>query len=111
MRVTMRDNIDPAIYAAFMRREHPILCRLDREIARTGLPLETLWRHRPMQALSMIVGDYPFLRDPERVDAVNPNFISIHRIETPNMHGTYHRSAWGNRNTPGIQIIFTVTSD
>lgn len=110
MRVTPHDNLDPNVYAAFMRREHPILCRLDIETARTGLPLETLWRHRPVQLQTLIKGNYPFLRDPDRVDAVHPTSVSVHRIETPRMRGTYHRSAWGNREAPGLQIIVTVTS-
>ncbi|MBI3759583.1 MAG: hypothetical protein HY269_07505 [Deltaproteobacteria bacterium] len=110
MRVTPFDNIEPVLYAAFMRREHPILCRLDREIASTSKPLEVLWRHRPAQVDAMIAGNYPYMRDPALVAAMHPDAISVHRIATPRMRGTFHRSAWANRHTPGLQIIVTSTS-
>jgi hypothetical protein len=110
MRITPYANIDPCLYAAFMRREHPLLCRLDREIARTGLPLEVVWRHRPAQVRAMIAGAYPFLRDGTAALAVRPDSVSVHRIDTPGMRGTFHRSAWGNRHFPGLQVILTVTS-
>jgi hypothetical protein len=110
MRITPRDNLDRDLYAAFMRREHPLLCRLDRDIAASGGGLEALWRHRPRQVRAMIEDDFPFVRDRDRVGAVGASSISIHRIETPRMPGTFHRSAWANRMTPGLQIIITVTT-
>lgn len=110
MRITPYANIDPRLYAAFMQREHPLLCRLDREVARTSLPLESIWRHRPVQVRAMTSGIYPFLRDDGAVLAVRPDSVSVHRIDTPRMRGTFHRSAWGNRHFPGLQVIVTVTS-
>ncbi|KVC92359.1 hypothetical protein WI76_03895 [Burkholderia ubonensis] len=110
MRVTPRDNFDHALYAAFMRREHPLLCRLDRDVAASGQPLEILWQHRHQQVYAMIEDDFPFLLDRDRVEAVRASSVSVHRIETPRLPGTYHRSAWANRNAPGLQIIITVTT-
>lgn len=110
MRIMPRDNLDHDLYAAFMRREHPLLCRLDRDIAATGGSLEALWHYRPRQVRAMIEDDFPFVRDRGRVGAVDASSISIHRIETPRMPGTFHRSAWANRMSPGLQIIITVTT-
>lgn len=110
MRLTRSSNIDPRLYAAYMRREHPLLCRLDREVARTGAGLKSLWAHRPLQVAAMTSGVYPFLLNSKSVWEVERNAISVHRIETPVSAGTFHRSAWANRISPGLQIILTATS-
>lgn len=110
MRVTPAANIDPALYAAYMRREHPLLCRLDRNVAITGSVLERLWAHRPCQVTSMILDRFPFTVDPGRTWEIHRDAVSIHRIETPAHGGTFHRSAWANRSRPGLQIIMTATS-
>jgi hypothetical protein len=107
MRVTPADNIDPAIYDPFMRRELPLLCELDRKALRTGEPLQVLWGHRPRQVEAMTLDRNPFLRDPARVWEIERNAISIHRFQTPKHGGTYHRSAWENRVSPGLQIVMT----
>ena len=49
----------------------------------------------------------PFIRDPARVWEIPPDAISIHRFQTPVCEGTYHRSAWENRASPGLQIVMT----
>ena len=49
----------------------------------------------------------PFLRDPAKVFEIQRDAISIHRFQTPKHHGTYHRSAWENRASPGLQIVMT----
>lgn len=110
MHVTVSENIDSSVYAAFMRREHPILCKLDRIVADTGAPLEQVWRHRPAQVELLASGAYPYLKDPDRVRRIKPDAISIHRIDTPGVEGTYHRSGWNNRTAPGLQIIMTATT-
>lgn len=107
MRVTPADNIDEAIYDPFMRRELPLLCELDRKAMRTGEPLERLWAHRPRQVEAMTLDRNPFLRDPARVYEIQRDAISIHRFQTPKHRGTYHRSAWENRVSPGLQIVMT----
>lgn len=107
MRVTPADNINKAIYDPFMRRELPLLCEIDRKAMRTGEPLEALWAHRPRQVEAMILDRNPFLRDPARVWAIQNDAISIHRFQTPTSEGTYHRSAWENRVSPGLQIVMT----
>ncbi len=111
MRVTMRDNVDEPLFAAFMRREHPLLCSLDTQVARTGRNVETLWPHRPRQLEAMRSGQFPFLKNPEKVGPVAPGAASIHRVETPGSPGTYHRSCWSNRDCPGFQIVITAAAD
>jgi hypothetical protein len=90
-----------------MRRELPLLCELDRKALRTGEPLQVLWGHRPRQVEAMTLDRNPFLRDPARVWEIERNAISIHRFQTPKHGGTYHRSAWENRVSPGLQIVMT----
>ena len=111
MRVTPADNIDPDLYRAYMRREHPLLCRLDSQVLRSGGAVETLWAHRPGQLEAMASGHFPFLRDPARESEITPGAISVHRVETPLRAGTWHRSSWANRHAPGVQIVVTVTGD
>lgn len=107
MRITSADNIDSTIYKPFMRRELPLLCELDRKALATGLPLEDLWGHRPVQTGSMMSGRYAFLRDPDKVWEIQRDAMSIHRFETPYHAGTYHRSSWENRMQPGLQLVMT----
>jgi hypothetical protein len=111
MRVTPADNIDTDIHRAYMRREHALLGRLDTRVMRTGAPVEALWAHRPAQLDAMISGRFPFIRDPAREIEVAPGAASIHRIETPARPGTWHRSSWDNRASPGLQIVITAASD
>lgn len=110
MRLTPADNIAPERYAAFMRREFPLLCAMDTQVARTGVPVETLWAHRPAQLAAMRRGDFPFLRDPARDCAVTPGAASIHCVETPGAPGSFHRSSWDNRHAPGFQIVITAVA-
>lgn len=110
MRVTPRSNIDQRIHRAYMRREHPLLCRLDTRVARTGAEVETLWAHRPEQLAAMRSGDFPFLIDPALEEEVAPGAASIHRVETPGQPGAWHRSSWSNRSAPGLQIVITAAS-
>ncbi|MBC9032414.1 hypothetical protein IAG41_08430 [Sphingomonas sp. JC676] len=111
MRVTPADNINARLHRAYMRREHPLLCRLDAQVLRSGAPVETLWAHRPIQLAAMMSGHFPFLVDPEREIEVTPGAVSIHRIETPAQVGAYHRSSWANRRSPGLQVVITAVSD
>lgn len=111
MRVTAPDNIDEHLYRAYMRREHPLLCRLDTRVLRTGAGIEQLWPHRPRQMEAMISGRFPFIVDPDREWQVSPDAASVHRVQTPAQQGTYHRSSWANRQSPGLQIVITVSSD
>jgi hypothetical protein len=111
MQVTAADNVDPAVHRAYMRREHPLLCRLDTRVLRSGAPVEALWAHRPAQLEAMISGTFPFLRDPARQWEVAPGAASIHCVETPARPGTYHRSSWANRASPGFQIVVTAAAD
>lgn len=111
MSVTARDNIDEQRFLAFMRHEHPLLCQLDTDVLRSGLPVERLWAHRPVQLEAMASGRFPFIRDPARVRQIRADAISIHRVETPGHSGTYHRSSWANRDAPGLQIVITVAAD
>jgi hypothetical protein len=94
-----------------MHREFPLLCRLDTRVLRTGAAVEALWAHRPAQLAAMTSGRFPFLLDPDREIEVTPGAISIHRVETPMAPGTYHRSSWANRRSPGLQLVITVVSD
>jgi hypothetical protein len=110
MRVTPRDNIDARIHRAYMRREHPLLCRLDTRVARTGAEVETLWAHRPAQLAAMVSGEFPFVIDPALEWEIAPGAASIHRVETPEHPGTWHRSSWRNRRAPGLQIVITAAS-
>jgi len=111
MRVTPADNIDAPIHRAYLRREHPLLGRLDTQVLRSGAAVEALWAHRPAQLAAMMSGRFPFLVDPEREIEVTTGAASIHRAETPAQTGTYHRSSWTNRHAPGLQVVITVTSD
>jgi hypothetical protein len=111
MRVTPADNVDAEIYRGYMRREHPLLCRLDSAVLRDGGDVETLWAHRPVQLAAMASGRFPFLRDPDRVREIAPGAASIHRVETPGRPGTFHRASWANRRAPGLQIVVTAASD
>ncbi|MEO6359608.1 MAG: hypothetical protein ABIO43_03410 [Sphingomicrobium sp.] len=111
MYVTPATNIDPQMHLAFMRREHPLLCQLDTRVLNAGVDVERLWAHRPAQLAAMTSGRFPFLRDPRHEWQVQPNAISIHRVETPAQRGTYHRSSWANRSAPGLQIVITVAAD
>lgn len=111
MMVTAADNIDAALYRAYMQREYPLLGRLDTRVMQQGGSIETLWAHRPVQVAAMQSGDFPFLRDPRAIWQVNPGAASIHRVDTPGRPGTFHRSCWANRAEPGLQIVITVASE
>ena len=111
MRITSADNIDPGIYRAYMRREHPLLCKLDTRVLHTGVDAEQYWAHRRVQLEAMRSGRFPFLLDEDAVAQVPPDAISIHRVETPAQHGTYHCSSWANRQAPGLQVVITVAAD
>lgn len=111
MRVTPAANIDAALHRAYMHREHPLLCRLDTRVMRTGAAVETLWAHRPAQLAAMMSGAFPFIRDPAAVWEVTPGAASIHRVETPAQPGAWHRSSWDNRAAPGLQIVITASAD
>lgn len=107
MQVTPAASIDATLYRAFMRREFPLLCAMDSQVARTGVPIEQLWAHRPAQLEAMRTGRFAFLRDHALVRAVPAGAASIHRDETPAREGAYHRSSWANRDAPGFQIVIT----
>ncbi|WP_447726098.1 hypothetical protein [Sphingomonas koreensis] len=107
MRVTPAGNVDAALHYAYMRREHPLLCRLDMRVLHTGGAVEALWAHRPAQLAAMISGEFPFLRDRAQEVEITPGALSIHRMETPEQPGAWHRSSWDNRATPGFQIVIT----
>lgn len=111
MRVTPADNIDAPLHRAFMRREHPLLCRLDARVLRSGAPVEALWAHRPAQLAAMMSGRFPFLLDPEKEIEVTAGAASIHRIQTCMQAGACHRSSWANRQSPGLQVVITAASD
>ncbi|MES2441186.1 MAG: hypothetical protein V4574_00020 [Pseudomonadota bacterium] len=111
MRVTPAANIDAPVHRAYMRREHPLLGRMDTHVLRTGAPVERLWAHRPAQIEAMVSGRFPFLRDPALEWEITPGAASIHRVETAAQRGTYHRSSWANRTAPGLQIVITAASD
>jgi hypothetical protein len=111
MRVTSADNIDADIYRAYMRREFPLLGQMDTRVMRTGVPVEALWAHRPLQLAAMVSGRFPFLRDPDEEHEVTPGNASIHRVETPAQPGAWHRSSWSNRNAPGLQVVITAAAD
>lgn len=111
MRVTPADNVDAEVHTAYMRREHPLLCRLDTRVMRTGAAVEQLWAHRPAQLAAMVSGRFPFLLDPAKEFEVAPGAASIHRVETPAQRGAFHRSSWANRTAPGLQIVITAAAD
>lgn len=111
MRVTPADNVDAAIHAAYMRREHPLLGQLDTRVLREGGDVAAIWAHRPVQLAAMISGQFPFLIDPAREVEVTPGAASIHLVETPAHSGTYHRSSWANRHSPGLQVVITAAAD
>lgn len=111
MSVTPANNIDERRYLAYMRHEHPLLCQLDTKVLRTGAPVEHLWAHRPRELEMMKSGRFPFIIDPERIWQFDPNAITIHRVDTPAHPGTYHRSSWANRYSPGLQIVITAAAD
>lgn len=110
MRVTPAANIDAERHRAYMRREHPLLGRLDTRVMRSGGSVETLWAHRPAQLSAMASGAFPFIRDSAAEWEVTPGAASIHRVETPAQPGTWHRSSWGNRTAPGFQIVITAAA-
>lgn len=111
MRVTPAVNIDAALHRAYMRREHPLLGRLDMRVMRTGAAVETLWAHRPAQLAAMTSGKFPFIRDSAAEWEITPGAASIHRVETPAQPGAWHRSSWDNRAAPGFQIVITASAD
>ena len=111
MRVTPADNIDHRRYSAYMRREYPLLGQLDTQVLRTGASVEALWAHRPVQVAAMTSGRFPFVLEPEKEWEIHPAAVSVHRVETPGGPGTYHRSSWANRNSPGLQIVITAAFD
>lgn len=111
MRITSVGNIDQRMHRAYMRREHPLLCKLDLRVLRTGADVEALWAHRPAQLAAMISGSFPFLLDPRNEYEITPGAASIHRVETPARPGAYHRSSWANRKSPGLQVVITASSD
>ena len=111
MRVTPAANVDAALHRAYMRREHPLLCRLDTRVMRSGVPVEQAWAHRPAQLDAMASGGFPFIHDRTLEFEIAPGAVSIHRVETPAQPGTWHRSSWANRAAPGFQIVITAASD
>lgn len=110
MYVTPVGNISVNQYRAYMQREHPLLCRLDRQIYEERSSLDRVWKHRPKQVESMKTGEFEFLANNKKVFQLDPEGVSIHRIESPSWPGTWHHSAWENHKTPGIQVIITATS-
>ncbi|WP_343519744.1 hypothetical protein [Sphingomonas sp.] len=111
MRVTPAANVDAALHRAYMRREHPLLGRLDTRVMRSGVPVEQAWAHRPAQLEAMASGAFPFIRDRAQEYEIAPGAVSIHRVETPARPGTWHRSSWANRATPGFQLVITAAAD
>lgn len=111
MAVTPPENIDQPLHRAYMHREYPLLCQLDTRVLRTGASAEALWAHRPAQLAAMMNDRFPFLRDPSRESTIAPHAASIHRVETQATSGTYHRSSWANRTTPGLQVVITTASN
>lgn len=111
MRVTPAANIDAGVHRAYMRREHPLLCQLDTRVLRTGGDVETLWAHRPAQLEAMVSGRFPFLIDPAQEWEIAPDAASIHCVATRGQRGTWHRSSWANRRSPGLQIVITAASE
>lgn len=111
MRVTPAANIDAALHRAYMRREHPLLCRLDTRAMRSGVPVENAWAHRPAQLETMASGAFPFIRDRAQEREIAPGALSIHRVETPTQRGAWHRSSWANRAAPGFQLVITAAAD
>jgi hypothetical protein len=110
MRLTPADKNRADIYRAYMRREFPLLGQLDTRVMRTGAAVEELWAHRPVQLAAMASGRFPFLIDPDREYEVTPRAASVHRVETPAQPGAWHRSAWANRDAPGLQIVITAAA-
>ncbi len=108
MQLTPRSNIDVGGYRQFMRREYPLLTRLDTRALRSAIPPERLWAHRPAELQAMRDGDFPFVRDTSQIVSISPGAASLHRVETPNLPGAFHRSDWANRHQPGFQIVMTV---
>ncbi len=111
MRITPATNIDHAAYRAFMRREQALLNQLDTRVLRDKADLRVAWSHRPRQVEAMMTGDFPFLFDPAHEMEVTPGAASIHRVETPQQSGTYHRSSWDNHLNPGFQIVITASGE
>lgn len=109
MQVTAHANVDQPLYAAFMRREFPLLCRLDDHVEKRGGSLERLWAYRPEQVRMMQTGVFPFIRDAAAVATVPVGAASLHRVETIGWPGCLHRSDWCNRDQPGVQIVITAS--
>lgn len=107
MQLTPADNIDGAVWRAWMRREHALLGRLDTQVAHEGGDVERIWAHRPVQLAAMTRGAFPFVIDPRRIAQVRLGAASIHRVDTPGSSGTFHRSHWANRDNPGVQVLIT----
>lgn len=110
MLLTPENNVDPAIYHGYMRREHTLLGRLDTNVLKSGRPVEELWAHRPAQLDALQTGNFPFVHNPANVTQVNTGAASIHRVQTPRHAGSIHRSSWQNRHTPGVQIVITAAA-
>lgn len=111
MALTPASNIDHGRYAAYMRREHALLGRLDTQVSVGQGTVESLWEHRPMQLAALRSGSFPFVIDPARLLVVATGCASIHRVDTPGRAGAYHRSSWGNRDAPGLQLVVTASAD
>lgn len=111
LKVTPRANIDLQCHDTFMRREDALLTKLDRDVIRTGLDVNALWSHRPQQVFEMASENFPFIRSKDLIHTFAPTSVSIHKLQTTEQLGTYHRASWANRIRPGLQFIFTVVDN
>ncbi|HEY9779559.1 MAG TPA: hypothetical protein V6D09_05420 [Leptolyngbyaceae cyanobacterium] len=109
-RYTPVSNIDLDRYNAYMRRERPLLCMLDRKVLECKSSYREIWRHRPVQIADMHRCRFPFIRNPNNVVEVAPNSLVLHQFETINDLGSFHCGAAENEATPGLQTVFTATS-
>ncbi len=107
MLFTSSDNINRTLYEAYMKREHPILCKLDRVIFLEKKTLAEAWQHRPNQVQELENSNFPYIINKDLIYEVPLNSLSIHYFESYYNRGTYHGNSTKNSNSPGLQIILS----
>jgi hypothetical protein len=107
MKYTPYENIKLDEYWNFIRRELYLIRKMDMEAYKKGLSIAEAWPHRLSEIKMMKSGWQYYLKDPEKIYSVEPNWSSIHFLDTPDSRGTFHCNTFSNEFSPGLQLLFT----
>lgn len=110
MQYTLRNNVNAEKYSHFINRELYLIQKMDLAVFTQNKTIEEVWSHRPKQIDDMKMGICSYLIDDSLMYQVPKYWSSLHRVETPDYHGTFHRNTFYNRESPGLQLLLTSVS-